>query len=114
MSVAEGFAAIGQAWDVVTEQAAKAGQPEPDRSSWRILGNMHLAETREQAIEDCTYGLQQFRSEEHTSELQSLMRISYAVFCLKKKIQTIQVPQIKYNTTTQQRSKHTRSHNTTH
>src|SRR3546814_10245088 len=29
-----------------------------------------------------------WRSEEHTSELQSLMRISYAVFCLKKKIQT--------------------------
>src|SRR3546814_2782099 len=28
------------------------------------------------------------RSEEHTSELQSLMRISYAVFCLKKKIIT--------------------------
>src|SRR3546814_4912277 len=28
------------------------------------------------------------RSEEHTSELQSLMRISYAVFCLKKKIST--------------------------
>src|SRR3546814_9071000 len=30
------------------------------------------------------------RSEEHTSELQSLMRISYAVLCLKKKKQTIQ------------------------
>src|SRR3546814_6928286 len=30
------------------------------------------------------------RSEEHTSELQSLMRISYAVFCLKKKIKTTQ------------------------
>src|SRR3546814_4219027 len=29
-----------------------------------------------------------FRSEEHTSELQSLMRISYAVFCLKKKKHT--------------------------
>src|SRR3546814_8549465 len=29
-----------------------------------------------------------FRSEEHTSELQSLMRISYAVFCLKKKKKT--------------------------
>src|SRR3546814_8953209 len=28
----------------------------------------------------------EFRSEEHTSELQSLIRISYAVFCLKKKI----------------------------
>src|SRR3546814_10230639 len=30
-------------------------------------------------------GISAFRSEEHTSELQSLMRISYAVFCLKKK-----------------------------
>src|SRR3546814_15716061 len=30
-------------------------------------------------------GLTALRSEEHTSELQSLMRISYAVFCLKKK-----------------------------
>src|SRR3546814_1358965 len=30
-----------------------------------------------------------FRSEEHTSELQSLMRISYAVFCLKKKKSSI-------------------------
>src|SRR3546814_6268477 len=30
-------------------------------------------------------GLGYVRSEEHTSELQSLMRISYAVFCLKKK-----------------------------
>src|SRR3546814_3988250 len=32
-------------------------------------------------------GRRSYRSEEHTSELQSLMRISYAVFCLKKKIQ---------------------------
>src|SRR3546814_3700223 len=32
-------------------------------------------------------GVARARSEEHTSELQSLMRISYAVFCLKKKIQ---------------------------
>src|SRR3546814_5460939 len=36
------------------------------------------------------------RSEEHTSELQSLMRISYAVFCLKKKKQQ----KYKYTTTT--------------
>src|SRR3546814_6324596 len=34
------------------------------------------------------------RSEEHTSELQSLMRISYAVFCLKKKKITTQSAQI--------------------
>src|SRR3546814_1894708 len=32
------------------------------------------------------------RSEEHTSELQSLMRISYAVFCLKKKTTTQHIP----------------------
>src|SRR3546814_10022249 len=31
------------------------------------------------------------RSEEHTSELQSLMRISYAVFCLKKKTEQIRI-----------------------
>src|SRR3546814_5847587 len=31
-----------------------------------------------------TFGRRTVRSEEHTSELQSLMRISYAVFCLKK------------------------------
>src|SRR3546814_7180841 len=34
---------------------------------------------------DCKIFEEQHRSEEHTSELQSLMRISYAVFCLKKK-----------------------------
>src|SRR3546814_1548047 len=33
------------------------------------------------------------RSEEHTSELQSLMRISYAVFCLKKKIISVLLKQ---------------------
>src|SRR3546814_7407121 len=37
------------------------------------------------------------RSEEHTSELQSLMRISYAVFCLKKKNQTYQNNTTKHN-----------------
>src|SRR3546814_3682907 len=36
-------------------------------------------------IKSGDYQVQVHRSEEHTSELQSLMRISYAVFCLKKK-----------------------------
>src|SRR3546814_10022292 len=40
------------------------------------------------------------RSEEHTSELQSLMRISYAVFCLKKK-----------NSTHKSRNAYTKAHN---
>src|SRR3546814_12447992 len=40
------------------------------------------------------------RSEEHTSELQSLMRTSYAVFCLKKKNKYITAPQTIYYTDT--------------
>src|SRR3546814_6631982 len=40
----------------------------------------------EEALRDLNETLE--RSEEHTSELQSLMRISYAVFCLKKKNKT--------------------------
>src|SRR3546814_6032694 len=45
------------------------------------------------------------RSEEHTSELQSLMRISYAVFCLKKKIHYSNVTQL-HTTTYKLQSKH--------
>src|SRR3546814_6061052 len=53
----------------------------PERFGWR--SSRHAA--------TCGEWLCIGRSEEHTSELQSLMRISYAVFCLKKKkdIQTI-------------------------
>src|SRR3546814_6465369 len=39
-------------------------------------------------VHHCNPVIEQSRSEEHTSELQSLMRISYAVFCLKKKNKT--------------------------
>src|SRR3546814_3708426 len=46
------------------------------------------------------------RSEEHTSELQSLMRISYAVFCLKKKKIKKQNKQDNYHTPKQQRYQH--------
>src|SRR3546814_6882246 len=47
------------------------------------------------------------RSEEHTSELQSLMRISYAVFCLKKKTKTNKIRSRQdTSTTTKQRSSH--------
>src|SRR3546814_8931689 len=45
------------------------------------------------------------RSEEHTSELQSIMRISYAVFCLTKKTITIR----HYKTTTQITKSHNRA-----
>src|SRR3546814_9250187 len=42
-------------------------------------------------------GYRRDRSEEHTSELQSLMRISYAVFCLKKKKKNIKTKNTIYN-----------------
>src|SRR3546814_10192970 len=51
--------------------------------------NMKKKSNRDDLIDSCAYGQQMIdnylRSEEHTSELQSLMRISYAVFCLTKK-----------------------------
>src|SRR3546814_3691925 len=50
---------------------------------WRDGSRARLSQLSRPAVRrvDC-------RSEEHTSELQSIMRISYAVFCLKKKKQT--------------------------
>src|SRR3546814_8104972 len=53
----------------------------------------------EKAARDC-------RSEEHTSELQSLMRISYAVFCLKKKKNTISKRQTQQRQIINIKSKH--------
>src|SRR3546814_8774488 len=47
------------------------------------LGAAYVAVERAREERPCA---EYWRSEEHTSELQSLMRISYAVFCLKKKI----------------------------
>src|SRR3546814_19182052 len=61
-------------------------------SSWRVstMGLLNMGQGEgSQIIQLFGRGVRLkgkgFRSEEHTSELQSLMRISYAVFCLKKK-----------------------------
>src|SRR3546814_5980595 len=51
-----------------------------DGATVRMAGDVTSATPRQFAAMRAA-----FRSEEHTSELQSLMRISYAVFCLKKK-----------------------------
>src|SRR3546814_2427720 len=66
----------------------------PTVSVWRRSGPARpsLAEPMPQGrtgaalMRNSTVICASMRSEEHTSELQSLMRISYAVFCLKKKI----------------------------
>src|SRR3546814_1179484 len=54
---------------------------------WRGRIRRHHKESAARADAFCKAGdrIPHLRSEEHTSELQSLMRISYAVFCLKKK-----------------------------
>src|SRR3546814_6896148 len=49
------------------------------------------------AASTASFAVAPWRSEEHTSELQSLMRISYAVFCLKKKKQTNQHTSTKHS-----------------
>src|SRR3546814_6412368 len=59
----------GPAWRQARGRPDRAARPCSDASP-------RLAEQRNQGVG---------RSEEHTSELQSLIRISYAVFCLKKK-----------------------------
>src|SRR3546814_1244827 len=58
---------------ILFDRSGETG-PAGARIELRVAGEKHRAAAR--------------RSEEHTSELQSLMRISYAVFCLKKKKQT--------------------------
>src|SRR3546814_8246538 len=59
----------------------------PENRQDRLQSLVEHRESRRGAVGDsrCPTGCHQLRSEEHTSELQSLMRISYAVFCLKKK-----------------------------
>jgi limonene 1,2-monooxygenase len=55
-TAAGGFDALALHWDVMEERAPSFGHT-PDRSKWRLAGPMHLAETKEQAIEDVRYGL---------------------------------------------------------
>src|SRR3546814_3035361 len=74
----------------------------PPGMRWRVEWNRDECIFREPALSGAVVSLpfgrpaadkrplRRTRSEEHTSELQSLMRISYAVFCLKKKKNTTQ------------------------
>src|SRR3546814_6267247 len=78
--------------------------PVPKRALLRIgpdVRTLHLEptgvpKTRTARGSRAIHGLDRLRSEEHTSELQSLMRISYAVFCLKKKTTISRLKQNNY------------------
>src|SRR3546814_6127159 len=69
----------GSRWQIcrrATVCNARHSKRWPMAGAWPVNGMSHRRSAR---------GCLMKRSEEHTSELQSLMRISYAVFCLKKK-----------------------------
>src|SRR3546814_3812750 len=70
---------IGHNWQdygrTISHEVQALGNVLEGRLAWAV-GFFHSKEVSDGGL----------RSEEHTSELQSLMRISYAVFCLKKKI----------------------------
>jgi limonene 1,2-monooxygenase len=56
----DGFDALAHHWNVVEERAAHYGRPAPSRDDWRLVGAMHIAETREQAIKDVEYGIEEW------------------------------------------------------
>src|SRR3546814_9511301 len=66
---------------------ADCALPMPERIARvsRPITPVDLVRLRDIGVPDSTFFNMPSRSEEQTSELQSLMRISYAVFCLKKK-----------------------------
>src|SRR3546814_4740323 len=91
----KGFAAQAQAIvqlqevdDIVVARRHQLVEP-PRRRADRAVEREHLGDHRRRGLDHHEprrfERFEEARSEEHTSELQSLMRISYAVFCLKKK-----------------------------
>src|SRR3546814_9190945 len=93
-----GVGAIRWKWDRVpaaSHARRGAARVEPRSAAFPFQGSRSDARPRRTDLRpsarrlgggrDQDRGAAQERSEEHTSELQSLMRISYAVFCLKKK-----------------------------
>src|SRR3546814_3640200 len=76
----------------IGDEAGNVGERIAVEADERALGpDVELGDARELGVR---LDLHQLRSEEHTSELQSLMGSSYAVFCLKKKNTHIQVKKI--------------------
>src|SRR3546814_4679813 len=84
-----------------SDRRRRASSYQRERTSRTFHRSPHLAEPNSRATRSCARFHSSYRnptwrtgeasdprSEEHTSELQSLMRISYAVFCLKKKKDT--------------------------
>src|SRR3546814_9994699 len=68
-----------------TEELSRAGKSNSGECDAATMKNGICFHSRVGIVGIFTRTTREAKSEEHTSELQSLMRISYAVFCLKKK-----------------------------
>src|SRR3546814_6795119 len=83
--------ALAERWIVEDEgksyifRLRKATWPDGEEITAEQVARILSSRVKVSARSSLRTDLQSVRSEEHTSELQSLMRISYAVFCLKKK-----------------------------
>src|SRR3546814_5666975 len=87
---------LSEMWSIMSIMAEIFGSNETNETrkrkniySWRIESFMVTVNDQihgRPPTSKCEVASRSKRSEEHTSELQSLMRISYAVFCLKKNI----------------------------
>src|SRR3546814_7521544 len=78
----------GEVWFETPSRFEYHGDPAKTAAAWNDKGWSSLGDVGNLDADGYLYladRVSNMRSEEHTSELQSLMRISYAVFCLKKK-----------------------------
>src|SRR3546814_5130527 len=88
-------------WNCATRHCTRCARSISPRSRCASLLATLSNDATEPFAEIAVKPLPDPRSEEHTSELQSLMRISYAVFCLKKKKYTTHhTPHLQHNTHT--------------
>src|SRR3546814_4129050 len=77
--------ATAVAWAICASAAAAQAADDPQTPTQVAQATAPGASAAQDSRFEIAQSENQVRSEEHTSELQSLMRISYAVFCLKKK-----------------------------
>jgi limonene 1,2-monooxygenase len=74
-----GIDVLAMHWDVAEARAKECGKT-VDRKNWRLVGLMHLADTKEQAIKDVAYGLKEFCDYlQHTTPTPQLVPVGNSV-----------------------------------
>jgi limonene 1,2-monooxygenase len=70
----DGLAAVQTQWAYAEEAAREAGKPQPDRATWRLVVPFHIAESREQAIDDIADGIMAWNNDYFVDTLGSPQR----------------------------------------